>query len=124
MVVNYKKLDIFNHSYNFTLEVYELLRKFPKDETFGIISQLKRSTSSLCSNICEGSIKTKKEFVRYLNISLGSGKEVEFWLMLSKDLNYLPEEKYKILKKNLDIILGKITNYKKYLSQPPNPTTP
>lgn len=79
--------------------------KFPKEETYGLTNQLRRSAASIGANIAEGCGKnTKADFANFLNISLGSSNEAEYFLLLSKDLNYIAVENYEILTKLINEI--------------------
>jgi len=70
--------------------VYEVSRAFPKEEVYGLTSQLKRAASSIPSNIAEGCGKnSQNDFANFLNIALGSANESEYFLILAKDLTYL-----------------------------------
>ncbi len=90
---NYKDLNVWEKSHQFTVTVYECTKSFPKEELFGLTSQLRRASSSIPENIAEGCGKNSKaELAHYLNIALGSANETEYFLILSKDLNYLPME--------------------------------
>lgn len=89
---NYKELKVWQKARVFTKDVYLLLEKFPSDERFGLVSQIKRATISISSNIAEGSGRyTKKDFSRFLDIALGSCYEVENQLILSADLKFIEE---------------------------------
>lgn len=95
---NYKELKVWERAHYFTLKVYEVTKCFPKEETFGLISQLRRSASSVPANIAEGCGKnTSSEFAHFLNIALGSANEAEYFLILSKDLNYIQESDFTYL---------------------------
>ena len=95
---NYKDLKVWEKAHHFTLSLYEVSKSFPKDELYSLTNQLRRSASSIPANIAEGCGKnTQPEFAHYLNISLGSANESEYFLILSKDLKYLPQEKFDIL---------------------------
>lgn len=92
---NCKELKVWQKSHELTLKVYEQSRMFPKAELYNLTNQLRRCSSSIPANIAEGCGKmTQNDFVRLLNISLGSANETEYFLLLSKDLNYLSEEKH------------------------------
>lgn len=92
---NYKDLKVWEKAHSFTLNVYRDTKLFPKDELYSLTNQLRRAASSIPANIAEGCGKNgNKDFAHYLNIALGSSNEAEYFLLLSKDLNYLIEEKY------------------------------
>lgn len=87
---NYKELKVWGKAHHFTLKVYEVSKSFPKDELYSLTNQLRRAASSIPANIAEGCGKnSQSEFAHFLNISLGSANEAEYFLILSKDLNYL-----------------------------------
>ncbi len=87
---DFRKLVVWQKAHELTKQLYIETRKFPKDELYGITSQLRRAASSIAANIVEGAgRKTKMDFARFLWIALGSTNEVEYFLILSKDLSYL-----------------------------------
>jgi four helix bundle protein len=89
---NFRKLKVWQRSHQLTLRVYRLTAKLPADERFGLVSQLRRAVSSVATNIAEGSKRqSKREFARFLNVAEGSLAEVDYLLLLSKDLGYLTE---------------------------------
>ncbi|MEO6254941.1 MAG: four helix bundle protein [Ferruginibacter sp.] len=97
---NYKDLKVWEKAHSFTLQVYKVTEKFPREETYGLTNQLRRAASSIAANIAEGCGKnTKRDFANFLNISLGSSNEAEYFLLLAKDLYYIPVESYEILAK-------------------------
>lgn len=87
-------LTVWEKAHKLVLNVYGDTRYFPDDEKFGIISQLRRSSTSICANLAEGYKKSTKEFVRYLDIAEGSLEETKYHLILSKDLSYLNEARF------------------------------
>lgn len=114
---NYKNLDIWKLSIEICRITYQIVSKYPKDEKFGLISQIKRSVVSISSNIAEGSSRNSdKEFIRYLDIALGSLFELETQIIISKEVNLLSNEDFIILVEKLNIIQKKIYTFKKKLS--------
>lgn len=111
MAVNYKELKFFEKAHKFVLEIYNLTKEFPKEERFGVVSQLQRASSSICANIAEGSSKTNNDFRRFLQIACGSAKECEYFLLLSKDLKYIESRTYDRLQGDLDLIIGSLIRY-------------
>lgn len=90
---NYKDLKVWEKSHLFTVAIYNCTKSFPKEELYGLTNQLRRASSSIPANIAEGCGKNSKaELAHYLNIALGSANESEYFLILSKDLLYLPTE--------------------------------
>jgi four helix bundle protein len=89
-------LIIWKKSMKLAKVIYTLTDTFPKDERFGIISQMRRASVSIASNIAEGAGReSKKEFLNFLSIASGSSYELETQLFVSEDLGYITEEKCK-----------------------------
>lgn len=98
MARDYRKIVAYQRAHQLTLGVYKATKAFPSEERFGLISQLRRAAYSVPSNIVEGSARgTKKEYLRFLYISLASLKEAEYFLLLSHDLGYLNKPDYEEL---------------------------
>ena len=92
---DYKKYDIWKLSHFLTLEIYKITENYPKEEIFGLTSQIRRASSSVGINIVEGCGRgSDQDFKRFLRNASGSAFEVEYILLLSKDLNYISEEKF------------------------------
>ena len=92
---DYKKYTIWREGHKITLAVYALTHRFPKEELYGITSQLRRAISSVPTNIAEGCGRdTDLDFRRFLVIALGSATETEYLLLLSFELNYIEETIY------------------------------
>ena len=90
---DYKKFLVWQKSHQLTLDVYKTTISFPKDEIFGLISQMKRSSSSIPINIAEGCGRnSEKDFCRFLYIAFGSANELEYQLLLSTDLKFIDIE--------------------------------
>ncbi|SFB77760.1 four helix bundle protein [Zunongwangia mangrovi] len=95
---DYKKYLVWQKSHQLTLDVYKLSAQYPREETFNLVSQIKRSSSSIATNIAEGcGRKSDKDFSRFLYISFGSANELEYQILLSKDLNFISAEDYEKL---------------------------
>jgi len=89
---NFKKLEIWKRSRKLVKQIYLLTKNFPKEETYGLSSQLRRATVSIPSNIAEGvSRSTNRQVAHFLDISIASSCEVETQLYLSFDLAYISE---------------------------------
>jgi four helix bundle protein len=92
---NYKDLLVWQKSHEFVISIYNSLRTFPKEETYNLVSQLKRASISIPTNIAEGSGRfTPKDFAHFLQNALGSAHETEYLILLSKDLGYINSEVY------------------------------
>lgn len=95
---DFRDFKVWEKAHEFVLETYRLTSGFPKHELFGLVSQMRRCSSSIPANIAEGCGRLgNSELHRFLQISCGSANEMEYHLLLAKDLGYLPEEKYTIL---------------------------
>lgn len=90
---DFRSLQVWDKSHKFTLQVYEMTNSFPKEEKFGLTSQLRRAVVSVPTNIAEGCGRgSDADFARFIQIAMGSASEVEYLLMLSKDLSYIDVE--------------------------------
>ncbi|MBX2961221.1 MAG: four helix bundle protein [Cyclobacteriaceae bacterium] len=95
---NFKELKVWQLSRQLVKEIYELTVDFPSSEKYGLISQLRRCTVSIPTNIAEGAGRnTDKDFAQFLNISLGSAYELETLLILSFDVNLITQEQLDFL---------------------------
>ncbi len=89
---SYRDLHVWQRSIEVCVEIYDVTRKFPKEETYGITSQMRRACISITSNIAEGRHRgTKKDFVQFLRIALGSGAKLESQIELAKRLPPMKE---------------------------------
>lgn len=114
--VNYKELSFYSKAHQLTLEIYKLTKDFPQDERFALTSQLRRASSSIGSNIAEGCGRsTMKDFRSFLYNSLGSAKEIEYQLLLCKDLDYISINTYDRLQNMINEVIGKLSNYIKLI---------
>jgi len=95
---DFRKLKVWNRGHQLTLRIYKATAEFPKEELYGITSQMRRSCSSIPANIAEGCGRSGvAEFARYLQIAMGSASELEYHLLLAHDLGYLHHESYQSL---------------------------
>jgi len=89
----FRNLHVWTKSHQLTLDIYKATQQFPKEELFGLVSQLRRASTSIPTNIAEGSgRKSEKEFIQFLSIALGSANEVDYLIELSKDLGFISQE--------------------------------
>jgi four helix bundle protein len=102
MLKNYKELKVWKKSYELCLEIYRITAKFPKEEKYGLTSQLRRSVVSIPSNKAEGyGRKTTSDYVRLLYISYGSVCELETQILLAGDLNLIENDELGTIKENI-----------------------
>ncbi|HEY8928961.1 MAG TPA: four helix bundle protein [Mucilaginibacter sp.] len=101
---DFKKLEVWKKSHELNLFVYRnLLPKFPKSETYDLLSQTKRAAYSIPLNIVEGSGRfTEKDFAHFLDTALGSAHELEYCCLLCRDLNYIDEQLFTITNKSIN----------------------
>ncbi|WNF37341.1 four helix bundle protein [Bacillaceae bacterium IKA-2] len=89
------KLMVWQRSHSLVLNIYNITKDFPRDEQYGLTSQLRRAAVSVPSNIVEGKARgSNKEYKRFLLIARGSLEEVKYQLLLAKDLKYIDERKH------------------------------
>ena len=101
----HKDLDVYKKSVEMVVEVYGLTAKFPKEEMFGLVSQIRRSATSVPSNIAEGSARNSaKDYVRFLYIALGSAAELETQLLIASRLNFIQQADYEIFSQKINTI--------------------
>lgn len=95
---NFLTLDIWKRSHLLTLKIYTITKNFPKEEMFGLCSQMRRSASSIPTNIAEGCGRNSNpQFANFLQISTGSCSELQYQIFLCKELSYYTEEVFKEL---------------------------
>ncbi|MBD3264636.1 MAG: four helix bundle protein [Candidatus Omnitrophica bacterium] len=94
-----KDLKVYNLAYSLAMDVFNATKEFPKEETYSLTDQLRRSSRSVAINIREGFAKKRYEqvFIRHLNDALGSSEETRGWLDFALDCEYILEEKYREL---------------------------
>lgn len=106
LVHNYEKLIVWQKAMDLVEKTYRLTYAFPKEEQYGIISQMRRSAVSIPSNIAEGSRRgTKKDFTHFLVIAFGSAGEIETQLKIAKRLQFGKIDNYKEIEEILQEIL-------------------
>ena len=107
-IKSYQDLIVWQKSVLLVTDIYTITKTFPQDERFGITSQLNRAAVSIPTNIAEGwGRETSKNYLQFLRISRGSIMEVQTLLIISKNLNYISEEKFDILRNKTEEV-GKI----------------
>ena len=109
---DFRQYEVWKNAVSFTTEVYKLTAAFPPSEKFGLVNQLQRASVSIASNIAEGASRTsEKDFTHFLEISLGSSFEVETQLLISKNLNYISEEEYLAVIKNITVLQKQLNQF-------------
>ncbi len=87
-------LEVYRLSYSLALEIFELSKKFPKEELYSLTDQIRRSSRSISANISEGFAKRKNGnfFKQYLYTAIGSVEETKTWLDFARDFKYIPDD--------------------------------
>lgn len=89
MQENYQKLEVWKKSIDLVEQVYILVRKLPREETYALSDQMRRAAVSIPSNIAEGQSRGSREFIQFLKVARGSRAELETQLLICERLNYL-----------------------------------
>lgn len=117
----HKDLDVWKRSVDFVVDLYVETKTFPKEELYGLTSQIRRAAVSIPSNVAEGAARHgNKEYIHFLYIALGSSVELETQLIIAYKLNYIDKEKYDLLNSQLTEIgkmLNGLINYRKKKSE-------
>ncbi|MCW5853511.1 MAG: four helix bundle protein, partial [Anaerolineae bacterium] len=89
---DFRKLQVWVKAHQLTLNTYKVTRPFPKEELYGLTSQIRRASASIPANIAEGCGRQgAAELTRFLNIALGSASELEYHFILAHDLGFIPD---------------------------------
>lgn len=108
----YKDLKVWQKSLEVAAIVYDVTKNFPRDEQYGMTSQMRRSAVSVASNIAEGSKRgTQKDFKQFLRISLGSGAELETQLELARMFGFLDQNGYNVVNSKLEEVMKMLTAF-------------
>jgi len=112
----FEKLEVWKEARIFVKEIYLVTRSFPDEEKYGITSQLRRASLSICANIAEGSSRqTEKDKARFMNQAFSSAIETVNFLILSNDLEFLCDEQYIALREKIEKITNQLNSlYNKY----------
>ena len=104
MIKSVRDLNVYQLAYRLAMEIFEITKRFPKEETYSLTGQMRKSSRSVAINIREGYAKRryKQVFIRHLNDSLGSSEETRGWLDFARDCRYITEDEYKKLDDRYD----------------------
>ena len=120
-MLNFKDLAIWQRSHNLTLDIYRATQYFPKEEMYGLTSQIRRAVSSIPTNIAEGcGRRTNAELANFLNIASGSASEVEYEILLAKEVGYIAPELYDAWTQEIGEIRSMLAAYMKRLKADEN----
>lgn len=100
---DFRSLQVWEKAHRLALAVYRATSGFPKEELYGLTSQIRRASVSIPTNIAEGCGRhTDAEFARFLQIAMGSASETEYQLLLGRDLEFLPQDSYETLRQQVE----------------------
>ena len=109
---DFRELKVWKRSHELTLEVYKSTSSFPREELYGLTSQIRRASSSVPANIAEGCGREgEMELARFLRIAAGSASELEYHLLLAKDLGMLKDSDHERLAKETTEIKRMLTSF-------------
>jgi len=92
---DYRRLKVWQLAHEVALKAYKVTASFPREEMFGLSNQIRRAAVSVPANIAEGCGRgSDPDFARFLHIAMGSTNEMEYELLLARDLRYIPEEEF------------------------------
>jgi len=117
---NYKNYDVWTESHSLVLFIYgQIASEIPREEKYELVSQMKRAAYSIPFNIVEGCGRnSERDFAHFLDVSLGSANELEYCILLMKDLSYLNSEQYELVNKKVSVIRAKLINLIKSIREP------
>lgn len=115
---SFKDLIVWQKAHQLVIAIYTATQKFPKEEVFSLTNQVRRATVSIAANICEGyKKKTIPNQLNYINIAEGSLEEVKYYIILSKDLQYINEKECEQLTNSAEEVGKLINGYEKAVSK-------
>jgi four helix bundle protein len=113
---DFKKIKVWQKAHYLTLDVYKATQNFPKEELYGLTSQIRRAASSIPANIAEGCGRSgDTELARFLKIAMGSASELEYHLLLAHDLELLNPQSFQNLSDNTTEVKRMLASFLKKL---------
>ena len=120
----HRRLGVWQKSIDFATEIYQVTSKFPADERFGLVSQMRRAAVSIPSSLSEGAARGTAEFAQFLRIAIGSASELDTQLKICQRLHYLPDALHTELDEQLATIDRMLVGLRKALLQKQQKPTP
>lgn len=112
---SFEKLEVWIEAKELSKSIYFITKQFPDEEKFGLTSQLKRASISICSNIAEGSArKTNKDKAHFTVMAFSSAVEVLNQIIIAHDLKFINESEYKLLRQQIESITNKLNALRNY----------
>ena len=113
---DFRQLKVWEKSHQLALAIYKATKEFPKEELYGLTSQIRRASMSIPTNIAEGCGRnTDADFARFLQMAMGSASETEYQLILAHDLQFLPKDSYEKLHNDVEEVKRMLTSLLKTL---------
>ena len=98
MVRHHSELEVWKRAHQLALDIYRVTQKFPGEERYGLIAQLRRAAVAIPANLAEGGARqSRKEFLQFCYIARGSASEIDYLLLVARDLGFLSQEDYGLL---------------------------
>jgi len=113
---DFRELKVWQKSHHLALQVYQSTRLFPKEEIYGLTSQIRRCSTSIPANIAEGCGRgSDLDMARFFQVAMGSASELEYHLLLARDLRYIEESVYGVLHADVTEVKRMLTAFIKTL---------
>lgn len=109
---NYRDLQVWSKAHTLTVDLYRLSSSFPREEMYGLTNQLRRAAVSIGSNLAEGcGRRTKAELARFVRVAMGSASELDYQLLLSRDLGFIKDEDFRRAASELTEVRKMLTSF-------------
>ena len=109
---DFRELKVWRKAHALTLQICKITKDFPSDERYGLTAQLRRSSASVPTNIAEGCGRNgERELARFMSIAAGSASEVEYQVLLARDLDYMQDETYRELNQQVNEIKRMLNSF-------------
>jgi four helix bundle protein len=109
---NYRDLQVWTKAHKLTLDLYRLSQTFPREEIYGVTSQLRRAAVSIGANLAEGcGRRTSTELARFVRIAMGSASELDYHILLSKDLGFMNSNDFALTSAGLTEVRKMLTSF-------------
>ena len=119
---DFRNLEVWQKAHQLTLSIYRITKRFPDEERFGLVSQLRRASASIGANLAEGCGRgSDADFSRHVQIAMGSACEVEYHVLLSRDLGYVDDASHQTLHEDTARIKRMLTSLLKSLKPDSKP---
>ena len=113
---DFRQLKVWEKAHHLVLEIYKATATFPKEELYGLMSQLRRASVSIATNIAEGCGRnTDADFARFLQIAMGSASETEYEIILAFDLGFLSKDQFESLQAQAEEVKKMLASFLKTL---------